>query len=69
MKVNTPIARLSGEGGAAAPRAGAAPPSPRPSAAPAAEAEASAGDPEKKPPEAARPAGRRGRRAVTPASR
>jgi pyruvate dehydrogenase E1 component beta subunit len=47
VKVNTPIARLSGEGGAAAP-------SPAPAAAPA-QAEAAAGDPEKKPPEAAKP--------------
>jgi len=54
VKVNTPIARLSGE-------AGAAPPAPQASA-PKAEAppakgagEASAGDPEKKPPETARP--------------
>ncbi|MDB5451172.1 MAG: pyruvate dehydrogenase subunit beta [Phenylobacterium sp.] len=54
VKVNTPIARLSGEGGAAAP-------SPAPAAAPAAApiqaggGEAAAGDPEKKPPEAAKP--------------
>ncbi|MDB5498767.1 MAG: pyruvate dehydrogenase complex component subunit beta, partial [Phenylobacterium sp.] len=47
VKVNTPIARLSGEGGAAAP-------SPAPAAAPG-QAEAAAGDPEKKPPEAAKP--------------
>ncbi|MDB5418006.1 MAG: pdhB [Phenylobacterium sp.] len=63
VKVNTPIARLSGEGGMAAP----APQAPTPQAAsqpaPAkaeagggqGEGEASAGDPEKKPPEAARP--------------
>ncbi|MDB5465053.1 MAG: pyruvate dehydrogenase subunit beta [Phenylobacterium sp.] len=43
VKVNTPIARLSGE-------AGAAPPAPQPAAAPASRAEAS-GDPERKPPE------------------
>src|SRR5689334_15218718 len=54
VKVNTPIARLSGE-------AGAAPPAPQPQAATAeagggkGEGEASAGDPEKKPPEQARP--------------
>jgi len=54
VKVNTPIARLSGE-------AGAAPPAPQPSApkteapSPKGEGEASAGDPEKKPPETARP--------------
>ncbi|MDB5451175.1 MAG: Transketolase central region, partial [Phenylobacterium sp.] len=67
VKVNTPIARLSGEAGAAAP-------APQPSA-PAAEArggkgdgEASAGDPEKKPPEQAksRPEGEAAV-AVTPA--
>ncbi|HEY8004964.1 MAG TPA: pyruvate dehydrogenase complex E1 component subunit beta [Phenylobacterium sp.] len=54
VKVNTPIARLSGEAGPAP-----APPPPQ-STAPKAEArqgegEASAGDPEKKPPETARP--------------
>jgi pyruvate dehydrogenase E1 component beta subunit len=43
VKVNTPIARLSGEEGAAAP-----------TAAPKAEAQASAGDPEKQPPETAK---------------
>jgi pyruvate dehydrogenase E1 component beta subunit len=55
VKVNTPIARLSGE-------AGAAPPAPQPQASPARDAgggkgegAASAGDPEKKPPEAAKP--------------
>ncbi|HWA60429.1 MAG TPA: pyruvate dehydrogenase complex E1 component subunit beta [Caulobacteraceae bacterium] len=53
VKVNTPIARLKGEGAAAAsppPRSGGggAPAEP-------AEPEASAGDPEKQPPEAARP--------------
>jgi pyruvate dehydrogenase E1 component beta subunit len=49
VKVNTPIARLSGEGAPAA--------KPAPESAPAAkgEGEASAGDPEKKPPEQARP--------------
>jgi pyruvate dehydrogenase E1 component beta subunit len=48
VKVNTPIARLSGEGGAVAP--GPAPATPEPVAAPASQAEAS-GDPERKPPE------------------
>ena len=52
VKVNTPIARLAGE-------AGAAPPAPAAQSAPKAEAtgegEASAGDPEKQPPEEARP--------------
>ncbi|MFL5297232.1 MAG: pyruvate dehydrogenase complex E1 component subunit beta [Phenylobacterium sp.] len=54
VKVNTPIARLSGE-------AGAAPPAPQPSGPKAdagggqGEGEASAGDPEKKPPETAKP--------------
>jgi pyruvate dehydrogenase E1 component beta subunit len=56
VKVNTPIARLSGE-------EGAAPPPPKPAAEPApakasggkGEGEASAGDPEKKPPETAKP--------------
>jgi len=57
VKVNTPIARLSGE-------AGAAPPAPQPAQTSEAktdagggkgEGEASAGDPEKKPPEAAKP--------------
>jgi pyruvate dehydrogenase E1 component beta subunit len=58
VKVNTPIARLSGEGGMAAPapQPAAVPqpasPQPAPQAAPA---EASSGDPEKKPPETARP--------------
>jgi pyruvate dehydrogenase E1 component beta subunit len=51
VKVNTPIARLQGE-------AGAVPPAPQPSA-PAREAkgegQASAGDPEKQPPETAKP--------------
>jgi len=56
VKVNTPIARLSGEEGGASP-----PPKPAAEAAapPASngkgEGEASAGDPEKKPPETARP--------------
>src|SRR3954452_16084275 len=45
VKVNTPIARLSGEGGAAAPTPAAAP-----DPQPASRAEAS-GDPERKPPE------------------
>jgi len=57
VKVNTPIARLKGEGGAAAPQP-AAPPVAAPPAAAAAPATApaqSAGDPEKQPPEAARP--------------
>src|SRR5437868_2110264 len=55
VKVNTPIARLSGDdAGASAP----APQPPKAEAAPApqrGEGEASAGDPEKKPPETARP--------------
>ncbi|MDB5443527.1 MAG: pdhB, partial [Phenylobacterium sp.] len=63
VKVNTPIARLSGEGGMAAPTPQPAAPQAASQPAPAkAEAgggrgqgEASAGDPEKKPPEAARP--------------
>jgi pyruvate dehydrogenase E1 component beta subunit len=46
VKVNTPIARLDGEGGAAAPSA----PLPKAEAAPASRSEAS-GDPERKPPE------------------
>jgi pyruvate dehydrogenase E1 component beta subunit len=49
VKVNTPIARLDGEGGAAQPSA------PAPVEKPAAGSEASAGDPEKQPPETARP--------------
>ncbi|WP_068875450.1 MULTISPECIES: pyruvate dehydrogenase complex E1 component subunit beta [unclassified Phenylobacterium] len=49
VKVNTPIARLGGEGGAAAK-------TPEPKAeAPAPAAQAAAGDPEKQPPETARP--------------
>src|SRR3954465_6234066 len=52
VKVNTPIARLSGE-------AGAAPPAPQPAAANAGggkgEGEAPGGDPEKRPPEGANP--------------
>jgi pyruvate dehydrogenase E1 component beta subunit len=48
VKVNTPIARLSEEGGAA-PKAEA------PKPAPAPKAEAAAGEPEKKPPESAKP--------------
>jgi pyruvate dehydrogenase E1 component beta subunit len=47
VKVNTPIARLSGEGAPAA--------KPAPEPAPAAKAEASSGDPEKTPPEQAKP--------------
>jgi pyruvate dehydrogenase E1 component beta subunit len=71
VKVNTPIARLSGENGATAP----APPPPKAQAAPAepdagggkGEGEASAGDPEKKPPETARPRPQgEGSTAVTP---
>jgi pyruvate dehydrogenase E1 component beta subunit len=49
VKVNTPIARLNGEGGAAQPSA------PAPVEKPATGSEASAGDPEKQPPETARP--------------
>jgi pyruvate dehydrogenase E1 component beta subunit len=49
VKVNTPIARLGGEGGAAAKA-----PEPR-AEAPAPAAQAAAGDPEKQPPETARP--------------
>src|SRR5689334_19667830 len=50
VKVNTPIARLTGEG------ASAAPSTPPPAAANAkGEGEASAGDPEKQPPETAKP--------------
>jgi pyruvate dehydrogenase E1 component beta subunit len=49
VKVNTPIARLGGEGGAAHASA------PAPVEKPAAASEASAGDPEKQPPEAAKP--------------
>jgi pyruvate dehydrogenase E1 component beta subunit len=51
VKVNTPIARLSGEGAPAAP----APPEPAAADAGKGEGEASAGDPEKKPPETAKP--------------
>jgi pyruvate dehydrogenase E1 component beta subunit len=51
VKVNTPIARLSGEGGAAAPT----PPAPSNVGGGKGEAEASAGDPEKQPPETAKP--------------
>ncbi len=49
VKVNTPIARLGGEGGAAtkAPESKAEPPAPA--------AQAAAGDPEKQPPETAKP--------------
>ena len=50
VKVNTPIARLSGEDGAAPPTPKAAEATP-----PKGEGEASAGDPEKKPPEVAKP--------------
>src|SRR5438045_4282737 len=49
VKVNTPIARLSGEDGAAQPSAPAPVEKPEPAT------EASAGDPEKKPPESAKP--------------
>src|SRR5690606_17999351 len=49
VKVNTPIARLNGEGGAAQPSA------PAPAEKPAEGSEASAGDPEKQPPETAKP--------------
>ncbi|MDB5477134.1 MAG: pyruvate dehydrogenase subunit beta [Phenylobacterium sp.] len=54
VKVNTPIARLSGEGGMAAPapKADAPPPAAEPAKG---EGEASAGDPEKAPPESAKP--------------
>ena len=53
VKVNTPIARLSGDdAGAAAPAPKAAPGLPAPQKG---EGEASAGDPEKKPPETAKP--------------
>jgi len=64
VKVNTPIARLSGENGAAppppkteAPKADvpAAEAAPAPPAPQKGEGEASAGDPEKKPPETAKP--------------
>jgi pyruvate dehydrogenase E1 component beta subunit len=48
VKVNTPIARLSGE-------AGAAPPAPQPQAPKAEAPPQASGDPEKKPPEAAKP--------------
>src|SRR4051794_24335493 len=51
VKVHTPIARLSGEEGASA----APPPPAAPVESRKGEGEASAGDPEKKPPEAARP--------------
>jgi pyruvate dehydrogenase E1 component beta subunit len=72
VKVNTPIARLSGEGGMAAPEA--KPPQSAKAEPAAAEAgggqgegEASAGDPEKKPPETARPKPEgEGAAAVTP---
>src|SRR5437762_2820457 len=53
VKVNTPIARLSGDNGAAAPPPKAD--TPAPVAEAKGEGEASAGDPEKKPPEAAKP--------------
>jgi pyruvate dehydrogenase E1 component beta subunit len=49
VKVNTPIARLDGEGGAAQPSA------PAPVEKPDVATEASAGDPEKQPPETAKP--------------
>jgi pyruvate dehydrogenase E1 component beta subunit len=68
VKVNTPIARLSGEGGMAAPEA--KPPEPaRPEAGGGlGEGEASAGDPEKAPPETAKPRPEgEGATAVTPA--
>jgi pyruvate dehydrogenase E1 component beta subunit len=66
VKVNTPIARLSGEGGMAAPTPQAPAPQAPPQPAPA-KAEASAGDPEKKPPEAAKPRPEgEGAAAVTP---
>ncbi|MBS0295940.1 MAG: pyruvate dehydrogenase complex E1 component subunit beta [Proteobacteria bacterium] len=48
VKVNTPIARLKNGAGAPAPKA-------EPAAAPAAPAEQAAGDPEKQPPETAKP--------------
>src|SRR6185312_2550869 len=72
VKVNTPIARLSGENGASAPPPKAEAPKAEAAPAPAApqkgEGEASAGDPEKKPPETARPkAEGEGAAAVTPA--
>jgi pyruvate dehydrogenase E1 component beta subunit len=66
VKVNTPIARLSGEGEAAAP---APPPAAPPEPPPASRAEAS-GDPERKPPEVdakPKPEGE-GTAAVTPAA-
>jgi pyruvate dehydrogenase E1 component beta subunit len=68
VKVNTPIARLSGEAGAAS----APPAAPQTAKADAGsgkgEGEASAGDPEKKPPESARPKPEgEGAAAVTPA--
>src|ERR1700752_3752210 len=47
VKVNTPIPRLAGEGGAAAP----APPPPAAARPAKGDGEASAGEPEKKPPE------------------
>ncbi|WP_309089488.1 pyruvate dehydrogenase complex E1 component subunit beta [Phenylobacterium sp.] len=65
VKVNTPIARLQGEAGAAPP---APPPAPQPASAAKGEGEASAGDPEKQPPETARPQPEgEGAAAVTPA--
>jgi pyruvate dehydrogenase E1 component beta subunit len=73
VKVNTPIARLSGEGGMAAPE-GKPPESAKAEPAKAqagggqGEGQASAGDPEKKPPETARPKPEgEGPAAVTPA--
>jgi pyruvate dehydrogenase E1 component beta subunit len=70
VKVNTPIARLSGEGGAAAPSQPAAQPAPAQAdvGGGKGEGEASAGDPEKKPPETAKPTPQgEGAAAVTPA--
>jgi pyruvate dehydrogenase E1 component beta subunit len=56
VKVNTPIARLSAEGGTAAPSQPAAPLASQADAGGGkGEGEASAGDPEKKPPETAKP--------------
>src|SRR5438309_1151764 len=55
VKVNTPIARLKGDGEAAAPAKPAADVQPAAPAAEAKDAPQSSGDPEKQPPEAARP--------------